>query len=137
VLLESDFSEDSYLDANPDLQEAVSTGVIEDPRLHYVGTGFFECRSGATPAVDEEWYLKTFPDVATALRKGHIASATEHFETIGINELRAPGPDYESDAVEWGKALGGANRGPAVETETDAVSQSVEPTSGALASRVG
>jgi hypothetical protein len=137
VLMESDFSEDGYLDANPDLQDAVSTGVIEDPRLHYIGTGYFECRSGATPAVDEEWYLRTFPDVAAALRQGHIASATEHFEKIGINELRAPGPEYESDAVEWGTALGGANLEAAVATQTDAVSQSAEPASQTPASPVG
>src|ERR1051325_11790121 len=70
VLLDSEFNESGYLAVNPDIRQAVATGMIEDPRLHYVWTGYFEGGHGATPEVDEEWYLRTYPDVAAAVEAG-------------------------------------------------------------------
>jgi len=106
VLLETDFNEEGYLKENRDISDAVNSGHIESPRLHYIGTGYFEGRRGATPKVDEAWYLKNFPDVAVAVRAGVVASARDHFEAVGAAEFRAPSADYEMDAVEWAKAFG-------------------------------
>ena len=40
--------------------------------------------------VDEEWYLKQYPDVAEAIRNGVVASAKEHFLNDGYFEGRIP-----------------------------------------------
>jgi len=101
----SDFNEEGYLAANPDVAEALKSGEIESARLHYVGFGFFEGRSGATPDVDERWYLKAYPDVGSAVRTGQIASAAEHFTVVGASEGRSPSIRYAQDAEQWKKAL--------------------------------
>lgn len=40
--------------------------------------------------VDERWYVKRYPDVAGAIRKGAVKSAQEHYFTAGIFEGRVP-----------------------------------------------
>ncbi len=69
ALLQSDFDEKSYLEANPDVAEAVRRGRVKSGRVHYVTTGYLECRSGGHPAVDEGWYLSTYQDVGKAVRR--------------------------------------------------------------------
>lgn len=44
----------------------------------------------AVVEVDEAWYLATYPDVAEAVRAGHIGSAREHFLYNGYFEGRWP-----------------------------------------------
>ena len=108
ALLNSDFAEASYLAENPDVANAVQTGKIEDPRLHYLGNGYFEGRTGGIPPLDEQWYLQAYKDVANAIVGGQVASAAEHFRSVGAGELRAPSAKYEPDTVEWGRAFGKA-----------------------------
>jgi hypothetical protein len=76
--------------------------------MHYVSFGFFEGRRGATPTVDESWYRRTYSDIAAAVRKGDIASGSEHFLTIGAEEFRAPSAAHLPDAMDWKKACGEA-----------------------------
>ncbi len=40
--------------------------------------------------VDEPWYLTTYPDVAEAVKNGHIKSAREHYIVAGFYEDRQP-----------------------------------------------
>ncbi len=40
--------------------------------------------------VDEAWYLKQYPDVEDAIRKGAVASAKDHFLNNGYFEGRLP-----------------------------------------------
>jgi len=101
----SDFNEEGYLAANPDVADALKSGAIESARLHYIGFGFFEGRTGATPEVDERWYLKTYPDVGSAVKSGQINSAKEHFAVVGASEGRSPSIRYAQDAEQWKKAL--------------------------------
>jgi hypothetical protein len=103
-----EFNLPGYLAANRDVQDAARKGQIPDPKMHYVSYGFFEGRRGATPAVDESWYRRTYPDIAAAIRKGEITSGSEHFNTIGAEEFRAPSAAYVADATEWKKASGDA-----------------------------
>ncbi len=42
--------------------------------------------------VDEEWYLKTYEDIAKAVREGLIRSAQHHFVEDGYFEGRLPFP---------------------------------------------
>src|SRR5665213_393947 len=67
---QGEFNLAGYLAANRDIQDAVKAGRVPDPKKHYVNFGFFEGRRGATAAVDEPWYRRTYEDVATAVRKG-------------------------------------------------------------------
>src|ERR1700704_3817961 len=60
----SDFDEDGYLRTNPDVRRAVESGEVESGRLHYIGYGYFEGRKGGTAVVEEDSYLKKYPDVA-------------------------------------------------------------------------
>jgi hypothetical protein len=40
--------------------------------------------------VDDEWYLKTNPDIAPAIASGVIASAGDHYVSSGYYEHRMP-----------------------------------------------
>jgi hypothetical protein len=108
ALTHGEFNAAAYLAANRDIQDAVKKGQVSDPKVHYVGFGFFEGRRGATPAVDESWYRRSYADIAAAIRKGDIASGGEHFTMIGAEEFRAPTAAYLEDANEWKKACGRA-----------------------------
>jgi hypothetical protein len=106
ALANSDFSETSYLAANPDVAAASKKGTVQNPRLHYIGDGYFEGRQGGMPDLDEKWYLRSYPDVAEAVRRRTTQSAAQHFWNVGAAEFRAPAEAYLSDAVHWGKAFG-------------------------------
>jgi hypothetical protein len=108
AVAQGEFNLPGYLAANRDIQDAAKTGKVPDPKVHYANFGFFEGRRGATPAVDENWYRRTYSDIANAVRKGDITSGSDHFNTIGAEEFRAPAADYVSDAVEWKKVAGKA-----------------------------
>ncbi len=40
--------------------------------------------------VDEAWYEQRYPDIADAIRQGHVPSATAHFVNDGYFEGRLP-----------------------------------------------
>ena len=101
----SDFDEESYLNANPDVKEAVARGDIESGHVHYVGFGYFEGRLGGIDEVDESWYLRAYPDVAQALRENQVASAAQHFYLVGGGEGRSPNADQLENAMRWKKTL--------------------------------
>lgn len=42
--------------------------------------------------VDEQWYLATYTDVASAVKKGEMQSAREHYIRAGYFENRLPRP---------------------------------------------
>jgi hypothetical protein len=42
--------------------------------------------------VNEEWYIKTYPDVGQALKAGDVNSVQRHFMTHGYFEGRRPFP---------------------------------------------
>lgn len=100
-----DFDEDGYLEANPDVREAVRQGDIENGHMHYIGYGYFEGRQGGTAVVEESWYLEQYPDVAAAIDEGHISSAVDHFNSVGAAEGRSPNADQEETAAQWRTAM--------------------------------
>jgi|HubBroStandDraft_6_1064221.scaffolds.fasta_scaffold744579_1 hypothetical protein len=101
----SDFDEDGYLGANPDVRQAVQRGDVESGQMHYIGYGYFEGRTGGTVKIDERRYLGDNPDVAAAINEGRIKSVEDHFYTIGAGEGRSPSPDQATCAAEWKRAL--------------------------------
>lgn len=106
AVTQGEFNLAGYLSTNRDVQDAAKNGQVPDPRMHYVSFGFFEGRRGATPAVDESWYRRTYADIAAAIRNGDIGSGAEHFNAIGAEEFRAPSAACVADAAEWKKASG-------------------------------
>jgi hypothetical protein len=105
ALTSIDFNEDGYLAQNPDIKYAIRRKTIDSALLHYIGFGYFEGRLGATPEVDEAWYLRTYDDVAEATSSGKVGSAAEHFAIIGAAEGRSPNADYQAEARQWKHAL--------------------------------
>jgi len=105
MLTQADFNETGYLASNPDVAAARTAGDVPNVRLHYLGDGYFEGRSGAAPEVDERWYLRAYPDVAGAVKARQVPSASAHFRTVGAREMRAPSEKFVVDAVQWGKLL--------------------------------
>jgi hypothetical protein len=106
ALANGEFNLAGYLAANRDIQDAARKGQVPDPKVHYINFGFFEGRRGATPAVDEAWYRRTYTDIAAAVRQGAITSGSEHFDTIGAEEFRSPSAHFVADASEWKKVAG-------------------------------
>ncbi len=100
----SDFDEDVYLDANPDVRIASDRGEIESGLAHYIGFGYFEGRRGGL-AFDQNWYLERYSDIAQALLQGEILSAEEHFYKGGGGEGRSPNAVEQEAAAGWKKAL--------------------------------
>jgi hypothetical protein len=90
-----------YMNANRDILDGAKSGRVPDPKEHYVNFGFFEGRRGATPAVDETWYRRTYSDIPSAIRSGTINSGAEHFNAIGAQEFRSPSAAYSADTDEW------------------------------------
>jgi hypothetical protein len=59
---------------------------------------------------DERWYLETYPDVALAIREGHVISAVDHYASTGYYEGRSPGskPVDQAWYLENNKDVAGA-----------------------------
>lgn len=104
AVAESDFDEDAYLAANPDVAEAVRKREIESGLAHYVGFGYFEGRRGGI-GFDAKWYVETYSDIAEAVTKGQVGSAEEHFRATGGGEGRYPIPAERASAAEWKRVL--------------------------------
>ena len=58
--------------------------------------------------MDEEWYLKTYPDVAKAVRAKKVESGAAHFVAAGAREFRAPAANYVRDTMNWATFFGKA-----------------------------
>ncbi|AFY85211.1 S8 family serine peptidase [Oscillatoria acuminata] len=89
------FDEIYYLNQNPDIKEAVATGVFASGFEHFMNFGKFE---GRDPSVffDSEYYLAQNPDIAQAVAAG-TTSAIEHFINMGQAERRNPIFEFFSD----------------------------------------
>ena len=83
------FDEEFYLNANPDVAEAVASGEIRSAFRHFERFGQFE---GRDPSLlfDTAYYLAENPDVAAAVASGEQDSAFKHFRKFGQFEGRTP-----------------------------------------------
>jgi hypothetical protein len=88
-----------YLQANPDVADAIAKGIVADARDHYVTYGYYEHRMPYEIIVDEAWYLVQYPDVGEAVAKGLLASGKEHFYAAGFKEGRLPQPSFTFKVV--------------------------------------
>ena len=84
------FPEQEYLNANPDVKEAVINGEFASGEAHFLIYGQWENRAGA-PEDDiefEQSYLGANPDVKEAVTKGHFRNGRHHYDIYGKDENR-------------------------------------------------
>ena len=86
----SNFNSDYYLTGNPDVADAVRSGLFVSAQEHYLQFGQYEGRA-PNPYFQPAYYLVNNPDVAAAIQAGVFASAWDHFINHGSAEGRAPG----------------------------------------------
>ncbi|MEM9245625.1 MAG: hypothetical protein AAGA67_07795 [Cyanobacteria bacterium P01_F01_bin.153] len=84
------FDRDDYLARYPDIANAEV-----DPFLHFLQSGALEGR--LIDIFDENFYLASNPDVASAVASDGFSSGWFHFLTNGFNEGRSPAPGVGGD----------------------------------------
>ncbi|MGK7904038.1 MAG: DUF4347 domain-containing protein [Hormoscilla sp.] len=88
------FDESFYLAQNPDVANAVATGVFASGLEHYLGFGQFEGRSPSQNFnFDESFYLAQYPDVGNAVLGGIFSTGLAHYIQFGQFEGRLPSPN--------------------------------------------
>jgi hypothetical protein len=91
---------DWYLLNNPDIAEAIRSGIVANAEDHYVTYGYYEHRMPYEIKVEEEWYLTQYPDVKDAVLKGLFGSAHGHYYAVGFREGRLPHANFSLCIVE-------------------------------------
>lgn len=81
----SNFDENFYLTAYPDVADAVRRGKVSSACSHYQKFGRYE---GRFPSFNEASYLAKNPDVAAAVRRGQYRNGYEHWRKFGRYENR-------------------------------------------------
>ncbi len=87
------FDEDAYLEANPDVVEAIENGQFKDVQHHLELFGLNEIQKGVRKfhrdlePYDESLYIDYFSDRDELISKGDYGSAFEHFCDCGYSEL--------------------------------------------------
>jgi len=95
------FSEEFYLQSNPDIAKARAAGELKDPKRHFVERGYFEGRVGAPSEVDEAYYVRRYRDVEQAVLRGDLESIAGHFNDSGYAEGRVPNAALEPFVEKW------------------------------------
>lgn len=82
------FNEESYLQRNPDVAEAVANGLFNSGLQHWANFGFAEGRRPQDINFEEDFYLSYHPDVAAAVANGSVSNGLEHYAAFGWSEGR-------------------------------------------------
>lgn len=91
--IKKDFNEAAYLEANNDVDDAVTKGLFESGWDHFVKLGVNEVKRGerqilpSIPPFSECEYVQHNRDVFEALAEGSIISPFEHFLMYGMYEM--------------------------------------------------
>lgn len=98
--LENIFNENQYLQAYPDVAQAISNGGFASGLEHFNQFGQGE---GRTPTAwfNEEYYLSEYGDVATAVQNGQFGSGLEHYLAMGQTEGRNPSALFNESFYLW------------------------------------
>jgi len=87
------FDEEKYLEANPDVREAIRKGQFKSAKDHLEKFGLNEIKEGKRKfhpdfeLYNEEKYLEANPDVKEAVDKGEFNSGFEHFCKYGYKDI--------------------------------------------------
>jgi hypothetical protein len=87
----NNWSEQAYLDANPDVAQMVAEGRYSNGYDHYLKKGKTENRNGSPENWDERDYLQKNPDVLQQLGPNNWSSGYAHFIKAGQVEHRKGG----------------------------------------------
>ncbi|MEO0818762.1 MAG: hypothetical protein AAFX86_15850 [Pseudomonadota bacterium] len=82
------FDEDFYLEAYPDVKNAIEAGAAPSARDHYINSGFIEGRVGSPELFNAEVYRQNNPDVASAFEPGDDEALLQHYVHLGCREGR-------------------------------------------------
>ncbi|MDD2828459.1 MAG: glycosyltransferase, partial [Sulfuricurvum sp.] len=88
------FSVTKYIDANPDISDAINEGKFKNEWEHFIRCGIHEIRQGNrqidpdVPAINECEYVFYFHDIFQELKQGNMVSPFEHFLLLGAHEIR-------------------------------------------------
>ncbi|WP_254568572.1 hypothetical protein [Oscillatoria sp. HE19RPO] len=82
------YNESFYLANNPDIQQAVNSGIFTSGLSHFQIFGLGEGRVQVSPFYDEATYLVNNPDVAAAVSNRTLTSGLQHFIQLGEAEGR-------------------------------------------------
>ncbi|MEO1043422.1 MAG: hypothetical protein AAFX52_14160 [Pseudomonadota bacterium] len=99
------FSEKAYLNANPDIAQAVESGQVSSGFEHYMVTGYFEGRHAGDFAVNPTWYLGNNSDVREAALRGEVSDAARHFQSTGFHEGRTGTEQQLRMRMSWSNLL--------------------------------
>src|SRR5206468_11406690 len=82
------FDADWYLAVHPTVRDTLDDTGAEAVLYFYLQQGR---RLGHSPNIffDEDWYIRTYPDAAAAIRRGEAASGFDHYCRVGFRE-RSP-----------------------------------------------
>jgi len=87
------FDEEAYLEANPDVREAVESGDFPSVALYLKHFGLQRIEHGKTKfhkdfePFSEQSYLEEFPEVEALLHSGAFKSAFDHFVQVGYGTM--------------------------------------------------
>jgi general L-amino acid transport system substrate-binding protein len=87
-MMTPNFDENTYLQQNPDVADAVTKGLLKNGFEHWVKFGFSEGRMPQIP-FNEPFYLDFNPDVTESVNNGNFSSGFEHYALFGASENRA------------------------------------------------
>jgi hypothetical protein len=104
VLRQVKVDDEWYIQAYPDVQQAIQKGIVLDAKYHYCHFGFYEHRMPYRIIVDEPWYQAQYPDVRGAIASRHFVSAQEHYELEGFREGRVPYPNFRLELTDGAKS---------------------------------
>ncbi|HEY9865557.1 MAG TPA: hypothetical protein V6D21_15385, partial [Candidatus Obscuribacterales bacterium] len=87
-MMTPNFDENTYLQQNPDVVDAVTKGLLKNGFEHWVKFGFSEGRTPQIP-FNEPFYLDFNSDVTESVNNGNFSSGFEHYALFGASENRA------------------------------------------------
>jgi hypothetical protein len=91
---------DWYLQNNPDISQAIESGIVANAQDHYVTFGYYEHRMPYEIEVDESWYLDQYSDISEAVSRGLFSSGRDHYYVAGFKEGRLPHANFALRTVE-------------------------------------
>jgi Ca2+-binding RTX toxin-like protein len=105
----TDFNEDFYLEANPDVRAAIEAGVIASAIDHYQRFGALELRD-PNPYFNARYYANQYPDALDATTRGSIANIFEHYARWGYKDGRRPSATFVTlNEFDWQTYLANNN----------------------------
>lgn len=99
------FDEEAYLDANPDVREAIADGQFKNAKHHLKVFGLEEIRKGKRrfhkdyAPYNEVEYITDFPEVQKMIEDGEYSDVFEHFCKTGYSKMLSSSKDRPDEEM--------------------------------------